>query len=115
MGVHYKYSGNGAHPLLGWRYSLVFYGNIEKFIRELDRVTSYLKLKPRADDSVMKSEMYNSIARKGYVSYKDLTNNVDNKTTLNTLDVYLIGCGIKSDLITRDVYLRKTLSDRKNK
>jgi len=70
---------------------------------------------PRADNQVAKAEMYNSIARKGYVSYKDLTNNVDDKTTLNTLDVYLIGCGIKSDLITKDVYLRKTLSDRKNK
>jgi hypothetical protein len=70
-------------------------------------------LGPRADDVVAKNELYSAIARKGYASFKDLTNNVDNKTTLNTLDVYLIGCGIKSDLITKDVYLRKTLEIKK--
>jgi hypothetical protein len=68
---------------------------------------------PRADDMVAKEEMYAAIAQKGYVSLNELTNNVDNKVTLNTLDVYLIGCGIKSDLITRGSYLRKTINSKK--
>jgi hypothetical protein len=67
----------------------------------------------RADDLVAKNDMYSSIANKGYVSLNELTDNVDNKVTLNTLDVYLIGCGIKSDLITKGVYLKKTLDEKK--
>jgi len=63
----------------------------------------------RADDSVMKTEMYSEIAKKGYVSLNELTNNVENKTTLNTVDTYLIGCGIKSDLVTKSLALPKTL------
>jgi hypothetical protein len=62
---------------------------------------------------VAKNDLYSSIALKGYASLNDLTDNVDNKTTLNTLDVYLIGCGIKSDLITKGVLLRKTLNEKK--
>ena len=68
-------------------------------------------LGPRADDHVMKSEMYNEIARKGYVSINELTNKVENKTTLNTIDVYFIGMGIKSDLVTDGLVLNKTLND----
>jgi hypothetical protein len=67
----------------------------------------------RADDLVAKNEMYSSIAQKGYVSLNSLTNDVDNKVTLNTLDVYLIGCGLKSDIITSGLYLRKTLQTKK--
>jgi hypothetical protein len=82
-------------------YSLVSLG-VDSCMREF--------LGPRADDMVAKSEMYSAIASKGYVSLNDLTNNVDNKTTLNTLDVYFIGCGLKSDLITKGPLLRKTLN-----
>jgi hypothetical protein len=64
---------------------------------------------PRSDDLVMKNEMYASIAQKGYVSLDQLTNKVENKTTLNTLDVHLIGMGIKSDLITEGLVVKKTL------
>lgn len=67
-------------------------------------------LGPRADDMVMKNEMYASIAQKQFVSLDSLTNNVENKTTLNALDVYLIGMGLKSDLITEGLLLRKTLN-----
>lgn len=66
---------------------------------------------PRADDMIMKNEMYSSIAQKGYVSLDTLTNDVKNKTTLNTLDVYLISMGIKSDLITEGLILKKTLDE----
>ena len=66
-------------------------------------------LGPRADDMVMKSEMYAQIAQKGYVSLEGLPNDVDNKTTLNALDVHLIGMGIKSDLVTDSMMLKKSL------
>lgn len=65
----------------------------------------------RADDMVMKNEMYSSIAQKGYVSLNQLTNNVENKTTLNTIDVHLIGMGIKSDLVTDGLVVKRTLKE----
>ena len=66
-------------------------------------------LGPRADDKVMKTEMYSEIARKGYTSLNGLTNDVENKTTLNTLDVFMMGMGLKTDLISDTLILRKTL------
>lgn len=66
-------------------------------------------LGPRADDMVMKNEMYTKIAKDGYVSLNDLTYNVDNKTTLNVLDAYLIAMGLKSDLITEGLLVKKSL------
>lgn len=68
-------------------------------------------LGPRADDMVMKTQMYSEISKKGYVSINELTNDVNNKTTLNTVDVYLIGAGIKSDLITKSLALPRTLKE----
>lgn len=64
---------------------------------------------PRADDMTMKTEMYSTISQKGYVSINDLTDKVENKTTLNTIDVYLIAMGIKSDLVTEGLMLKKTM------
>ena len=81
-------------------FSLVTLG-AENSLREL--------LGGRADDMIMKTEMYSEISKKGYVSLDELTNNVENKTTLNTVDTYLLGCGIKSDLITKSLALPKTL------
>lgn len=66
-------------------------------------------LGPRADDMVMKTQMYSEIAKKGYVSLDELTNKVENKTTLNTVDTYLIGMGIKSDLVTDGLVVKRTL------
>ena len=66
-------------------------------------------LGPRADDNVMKLEMYSDIARNGYVSLDSLTDKVENKTTLNTVDTYFIGMGIKSDLVTNGLLIKKTL------
>jgi hypothetical protein len=65
---------------------------------------------PRADDMVMKNEMYSHIAQKGFVSLDTLTNDVDNKATLNAIDVHLIGMGIKSDVITDGLVVKQTLS-----
>ncbi len=54
---------------------------------------------PRADDITMKNEMYQKIVSDGYVSLNQLTDSVENKTTLNTVDVYIKGMGLASDLV----------------
>ena len=58
---------------------------------------------------VMKDEMYSAITNKGYISINDLTDDVANKTALNTVDVYFLSMGIKTDLITKDLVIKKTL------
>lgn len=63
----------------------------------------------RSDDMVMKHQMYDEISRKGYVSLNELTNDVKNKTALNTLDVYLKGMGFNTDLTTKGLEVQKTL------
>lgn len=68
-------------------------------------------LGPRADDLVMKNEMYSEISRKGFVSLEELTSDVNNKITLNAIDVHLIGMGIKSDLVTDGLMVKKTLNE----
>ena len=64
---------------------------------------------PRADDMVMQQEMITEINKKGYVSIDELTNDVANKTTLNTTDVFFIGMSIKSDLVTKGLMLKKSI------
>lgn len=56
-------------------------------------------LGPRADDEVAKNEMYAMIADNGYVNRADLTNNPENRISLNTLDVYFLMQGFKTNLI----------------
>lgn len=56
-------------------------------------------LGPRADDSVARTEMAAAIAKNGYVSEKDLSNDKRNKTSLNTLNVYFLMQGFKTNLI----------------
>lgn len=64
---------------------------------------------PRADDMVMKQEMLQSISTKGYVSLEDLTDRIENKTTLNTVDVYFMGMSLKTDLVTKGLKTMNTL------
>jgi len=64
---------------------------------------------PRADDMVAKREMLSDISKQGYVKLNDLTYDVNNKTTLNTVDAYFIGMGIKTDLVTKGNMLKSTL------
>lgn len=66
---------------------------------------------PRADDLVMKREMLTSIATKGYVSLEELTDEITNKTTLNTVNVYLLGMSLDSDLVTKGLMVKKTLEE----
>lgn len=63
---------------------------------------------PRADDHVMKREMAQSIATKGYVMLDELTNVSTNKVTLNTINTYLLAMGLKSDLVSETYVLPKT-------
>lgn len=63
---------------------------------------------PRSDDPVMKREMNQSIATKGYVLLDDLNNLPTNKVTLNTVNTFLLAMGLKSDLITDSYILPKT-------
>ena len=64
---------------------------------------------PRADDAVAKREMLSDIAKQGYVRFSDLTCDVSNKATLNTVNVYFLGMGIKTDLVTKGNMLKSTL------
>ena len=66
---------------------------------------------PRADDIVMKRQMLMEIAEKGYVELSELDDDVSNKTTLNTANVYLLGMGIDSDLVTKGLMLKQTLKE----
>ena len=64
---------------------------------------------PRSDDPVMKREMLSEIAEKGYVTLDELTDDVENKTALNTVNTYLLGMHINSDLVTKGLMVKSTL------
>ena len=68
-------------------------------------------LGPRADDNEMQAQMMSEISKKGYVSLSELTSDVKNKTTLNTVDVFMTSMGIKTDLVTKGLALNKTLTE----
>lgn len=67
---------------------------------------------PRADDITMQSEMLHDIATNGFVRYSDLTNDVRNKTTLNTVNAFLLGMGLKSDLVSKGLMLLRTVDTK---
>ena len=62
---------------------------------------------PRSDDLMMKRQMNQSIAQRGYVLLDELENLPTNKTTLNTVNAYLLAMGLKSDLVTDSYVLPK--------
>lgn len=64
---------------------------------------------PRADDMVMKSDMQRDIATNGYYRLQDSVSENENKTTLNTVNVFLLGMGFQSDLVTSGLMLKDTL------
>ena len=63
---------------------------------------------PRADDLVAKKELLQSISTKGYVQLGELTDDVENKTTLNTINTYFLGMGLHTDLVTKGLQLPYT-------
>ena len=66
---------------------------------------------PRSDDKVMKEEMNQSIASKGYVLLDELDNVSTNKTTLNTVDTFITSMMLKSDLVTDSYILPKVSNE----
>lgn len=66
---------------------------------------------PRADDLVMKRQMNKSIATNGYVLLDELDNLSTNKVTLNTVNTYLVGMMLKSDLVSSTDILPKTSNE----
>lgn len=67
---------------------------------------------PRADDLYMKQQMLKSIATNGYSALEDMESLPENKTTLNTINVYLLGMGINSDLVTKGLLTKKGIKDK---
>ena len=67
---------------------------------------------PRADDMVMKNQMNTAINTNGYVSLDQLENDPSNKTALNTIDVFMLGMGLKTDLVTSGLMLKRTIKDQ---
>ena len=55
----------------------------------------------RADDMKAKNEMYAAIAKNGYVSLEDLSDDPANKTALNTFDVYFLMQGLRTNMVDR--------------
>jgi hypothetical protein len=69
----------------------------------------------RADDEVMKLDALRNISRDGYVEMNDLHSDVKNKQAINTLDVYFLGSGLKSDIVTPGMMLRRTVDSVKER
>ena len=55
---------------------------------------------PRADNMKAKNEMYNYIAKNGYVALEDLSNDPEDKVAINTLDVYFTMQGLRTNLVS---------------
>jgi hypothetical protein len=64
---------------------------------------------PRSDNLVAKAEMLKKIAKDGYVSNKDYKINKFDKIAINTMDVYFLAAGIKTNLVTDGLILKRTL------
>ena len=80
-------------------------------ISSLDNTVTEM-LGPRADEMNSKNVMYNTIATTGRVSLKDLPKDPSDALSRNMLDAYLIGSCYKSNLITPDYHLHKTLNSK---
>lgn len=71
---------------------------------------------PMADDAPATYEMLRAIQRDGEVSLKDLPNDALNKTTLNTINYFLLGSGIVTNMVDGSGYLLPvTLKDREER
>jgi hypothetical protein len=72
-------------------------------------------LGPRADNQLNKNEMYRQITKDGYATIQDLSRDITQSTTLNTLNTYLIGSGISSDLIIEGLETIHTVEQKLKK
>lgn len=82
-------------------YSLMAIG-AEKSLEEL--------MGPRADNTQKKMQMYRQIVRDGFCTLADMKADRTSSTTLNTINTYLLACGVRSDLITDTLKTEYTLN-----
>lgn len=69
----------------------------------------------RADSMRAKDAAYNTITTLGKVSKDDVPLDQDDSLSKNLLNVYMLSCGLNSNLVNQDLYLPKTLKDKKRK
>ena len=81
-------------------YSLMVQG-CEKTLEEM--------MGARADSGQAKTSMYRLINEQGYVRLDQLDQDVSQKAVLRMMDVYLMGAGIKSDLMTPGLVLNQSI------
>lgn len=79
--------------------------NMDNVIKEFTRA--------KADDMEAKNKMYNQINTTGQVSLKDLESSKSSQVARNTVDVYLLGSGIMTNLLEEDYMTPYTLSMKK--
>jgi hypothetical protein len=73
-------------------------------------------LGPRADNQSKKLQMYRQIARDGFSTLEDMTEDITQSTTLNTMNTYLLASGIRSDLVNNSLKTNFTVDvELKNK
>lgn len=67
----------------------------------------------RADGLARKNEAYGDIARTGYCSVDKVEENhgLEDRTSLNAINTFFMGMGIKTDLVSPDYLLPKTIKD----
>jgi hypothetical protein len=70
-------------------------------------------LGPRANAQDAKREMFRQIVQDGYTTLQDLPDDLSEKTTLMTLNTYLLASGIRSDLVTSTLETPYTLKKRR--
>lgn len=68
--------------------------------------------RPKADGMKAKSQMYNAISSKGFVSEKDISTDKSDSLAKNMLNVYLLGCNIHSNLVDEDYMTPLTLKNK---
>lgn len=81
--------------------------NMDATIEEISR--------SRADDMQAKAQMYNQINTTGQVSLNDIKPDKNNQVARNTVDVFLIGSGIMTNLVEEDYMTPYTLSMKKKR
>ena len=71
--------------------------------------------RPRADAMNAKNSMYNTINTKGEVSIDEIPIDQDDSLGKNLMDAYLIGCHLKSNMISDDYYTAYTIKEKRRK
>ena len=69
-------------------------------------------LTAKSDDMVAKAEVAKQIQNDGFVDMSQINTKPQDKVAINTLDVYFTSCGIKTNLITDGLLLRRTLENQ---